>query len=146
MSTDTDAIEPAVADAVAAPLDLLLADAAFGALRPPRADRGPNGHGADRGGVPHRRKEPRVTSDANVSNPQGAVLASALLNRLPALTDELLKRVLKQSDIDGDDRPVPIDDLHQSLQDNLTFMFSNLGRPGSHDLAAPRRTGRRRAE
>src|SRR6266478_9031233 len=141
MSTDTDAIGPAVADAVAAPLDLLLADAAFGALRPPRADRGPNGHGADRGGVPHRRKEPRVTPDANVSNPQGAVLASALLNRLPALTDELLKRVLKQSDIDGnqgdiygDDRPVPIDDLHQSLQDNLTFMLSNLGCAGSHDL------------
>jgi hypothetical protein len=94
-----------------------------------------------------------VTPDANVSNPQGAVLASALLNRLPALTDELLKRVLKQSDIDGnqgdiygDDRPVSIDDLHQSLQDNLTFMFSNLGCAGSHDLAAPRRTGRRRAE
>src|SRR5260370_28052072 len=91
--------------------------------------------------------------DANVSNPQGAVLASALLNRLPALTDELLKRVLeqsdirgKQSDIYGDDRPVPIDDLHQSLQDNLTFIFTHLGRPGSHDLAAPRRTGRRRAE
>jgi len=94
-----------------------------------------------------------VIQDANVSNPQGAVLASALLDRLPALTDELLKRVLeqsdicgKQNDIYGDDRLVPIDDLHQSLQDNLTFMFSNLGYPGSHDLAAPRRTGRRRAE
>ena len=46
----------------------------------------------------------------------------------------------------GDDCLVPIDDLHQSLQDNLTFIFSNLGRPGSHDLAGPRRTGRRRAE
>jgi PucR C-terminal helix-turn-helix domain/GGDEF-like domain len=94
-----------------------------------------------------------VTQDANGSNPQGAVLASALLNRLPALADELLKRVLKQSEIDGnqsdiygDDRPVPIDDLHQSLHDNLKFMFSNLGCLGSHDLVAPRRTGRRRAE
>ena len=93
-----------------------------------------------------------MAQDANVSNPPGAVLTSALLNRLPALTDELLKCVLKQSDIDGnqsdiygDDRLVPIDDLHQSLQDNLTFMFSRLGCARSHDLAAPRRTGRRRA-
>ena len=94
-----------------------------------------------------------MTQDANVSNPQGAALASALLDRLPALTDDLLKRVLEQSDIRGkqseiygDDCLVSIDDLHQSLQDNLTFIFSNLGRPGSHDLAGPRRTGRRRAE
>ncbi len=93
-----------------------------------------------------------MTQDANVSDPQGAVLGSALLNRLPALADELLKRVLKQSeiggnqsDIYGDDRLVPIDDLHQSLQDNLKFMFSNLGCAGSHDMAGPRRTGRRRA-
>jgi hypothetical protein len=87
--------------------------------------------------------------------PPGAVgqkLASALLGRLPALTEELLKCVLRQaeaggshSDIYGDDRLVPIDDLYQSLQDNLEFILSNLGRPGSYDLAAPRRTGRRRA-
>ena len=50
------------------------------------------------------------------------------------------------SDIYGDDRLIPIDDLHQSLQDNLKFILSNLGCPGSYDLAAPRRTGRRRAE
>jgi hypothetical protein len=91
-----------------------------------------------------------------IDQPRSAVgqkLASALFNRLPALTDELLKCVLKQgdacgnqSDIYGDDRLVPIDDLHQSLQDNLTFMLSNLGCPGSYDLAAPRRTGRLRAE
>ena len=94
-----------------------------------------------------------MIQDANVSDRQGAVLTSALLDRLPALTDELLKRVLKQSEIDGnqgdiygDDRLVPIDDLHQSLQDNLAFMVSNLGCAGAHDLAAPRRTGRRRAE
>ena len=94
-----------------------------------------------------------MIQDASVSDPQAAVLTSALLNRLPALTDELLKRVLKQSEIDGnqsdiygDDRLVPIDDLHQSLQDNLMFMVSNLGCAGLHDLAAPRRTGRRRAE
>ena len=74
------------------------------------------------------------------------MISPALLNRLPALTDELLKRVLRQSEIYGDDRLVPIDDLHQSLQDNLTFMVRNLGRAGLHDLAALRRTGRRRAE
>jgi hypothetical protein len=83
----------------------------------------------------------------------GQKLASALFNRLPALTDELLKCVLKQaeacgnqSDIYGDDRPVPIDDLHHSLQDNLDFILSNIVCPGPYDLAAPRRTGRRRAE
>jgi PucR C-terminal helix-turn-helix domain/GGDEF-like domain len=82
----------------------------------------------------------------------GQKLASALLGRLPGLTDELLKCVLKQgeaggnqSDIYGEDRPVPIDDLHQSLQDSLMFILSGLGCPGSYDLAAPRRTGRRRA-
>ena len=90
---------------------------------------------------------------AYVPKQHGAVLASALVNRLPALTDELLKRVLEQSDIRGkhsdiygDDRLVPIADLRQSLQDNLAFVFTNLGRAGSHDLAGPRRTGRRRAE
>lgn len=94
-----------------------------------------------------------MTQDANAANPQGAVVASALLDRLPALADELLKHILeqsdirgKQSDIYGEDSLVPIDDLHQSVQDNLTFVFGNLGRPGSHDLAGPRRTGRRRAE
>ena len=94
-----------------------------------------------------------MEEDGYVPKPQGAVLASALVNRLPALTDELLKRVLehsdirgKRSDIYGDDGLVPIDDLHQSLQDNLAFVFTNLGCPGSHDLAGPRRTGRRRAE
>lgn len=66
-------------------------------------------------------------TDDIVGQPPGIVgqtLASALLGRLPALTDELLKCVLKQadacgnhSDIHGDDRPVPIDDLYQSLQD-----------------------------
>src|SRR5271165_2116243 len=88
-----------------------------------------------------------------LSGVAGQKIASALLSRLPALADELLKRILgqsdvcgKQSEIYGDDRLVPIDDLHQSLQDNLTFMVSNLGCPGSHDLTLPRRTGRRRAE
>ena len=83
----------------------------------------------------------------------GQNLASALFNQLPALTGELLKCVLKQAeargnhgDIYGDDRLVPIDDLYHSLRDNLEFILINLGRPGPYDLAAPRRTGRRRAE
>ncbi len=97
-----------------------------------------------------------MTFTDDIADPPGVVgqkLASALLGRLPALTDELLKCVLKQadvcgnqSDIYGDDRPVPIDDLHQSLQDNLEFILSNLRCPGPYDLAAPWRTGRRRAE
>ena len=81
------------------------------------------------------------------------MLSSELVSRLPALTDELLKRVLdrsdirgKWSDIYGEEGLVPIEDLRQSLQDNLSFVFTNLGRPGSYDLAGPRRTGRRRAE
>jgi hypothetical protein len=97
-----------------------------------------------------------MTFTDDIADPPSVVgqkLASALLGRLPALTDELLKCVLKQgdvcgnqSDIYGDDRLVPIDDLYQSLQDNLEFILSNLGCPGPYDLAAPRRTGRRRAE
>ena len=153
MNTDTDAIGPAVADAVAAPLDLL-------PLMRPSVRCGHLELTADAMGMAPivegflaAERKPSVTPDANVSNPQGAVLASGLLNQLPALTDELLKRVLKQSDIDGnqgdiygDDRLVPVDDLHQSLQDNLTFMLRNLGCAGSHDLGGPRGTGRRRAE
>ena len=90
--------------------------------------------------------------------PRGAALAPAptlalaLLGRLPALADELLSRVLKQSEIDGrqneiygDGRVVPVADLHQSMQDSITFVISNLGRPGPPDLTVPRRTGRRRA-
>jgi hypothetical protein len=91
--------------------------------------------------------------DVYVPKPEGAMLSSELVSRLPALTDELLKRVLdrtdirgKWSDIYGDEGLVPIADLRQSLQDNLTFVFTNLGRPGAYDLAGPRRTGRRRAE
>jgi hypothetical protein len=96
-----------------------------------------------------------ITDDRTNPPPSvvGQKLASALFNRLPALTDELLKCVLKQgeacgnqSDIYGDDRPVPIDDLHHSLQDDLKFILDNLGCPGPYDLAVPRRTGRRRAE
>jgi len=85
-----------------------------------------------------------------LSGVAGQKIASALLSRLPALADELLKRILgqsdvcgKQSEIYGDDRLVPIDDLHQSLQDNLTFMFSNLGCPVGLDYWIwPRRTSR----
>jgi hypothetical protein len=91
--------------------------------------------------------------DMNISGPRGAALAAALLGRLPALADELLDRVLKQSETDGrqndiygDDRVVPVDDLRQSIRDSVTFVVSNLGRLGPPDLTAPRRTGRRRAE
>jgi hypothetical protein len=39
--------------------------------------------------------------DANISVPRSAALALALNGRLPALVDELLDRVLKQSETDG---------------------------------------------
>jgi hypothetical protein len=91
--------------------------------------------------------------DAIIPGPRSAALASALHGRLPALADEMFDHVLKQSesggrpnDIYGDDRVVPVDDLHQSMQDSITFVVSNLDRPGPPDLTAPRRTGRRRAE
>jgi PucR C-terminal helix-turn-helix domain/GGDEF-like domain len=88
-----------------------------------------------------------------IPGPRSMSLASTLYGRLPALADELLDRVLKQSesggrpnDIYGDDRVVPVDDLRQSIQDSVTFVVSNIGCPGPPDLTAPRRTGRRRAE
>jgi hypothetical protein len=91
--------------------------------------------------------------DANISGPPSAALASRLHGRLPALADEMFDRVLKQSETDGrpndiygDDRMVPADDLHESMQDSITFVVSNLNRAGPPDLTAPRRTGRRRAE
>ena len=97
-----------------------------------------------------------LTDDIAGQPPPGVVgrrLASAVFDRLPALTGELLKCVLKQAeacghqgDIYGEGRLVPIDDLYHSLQDNLTFILGNLGCPGPYDLAGPRRTGRRRAE
>jgi sugar diacid utilization regulator len=91
--------------------------------------------------------------DVNIPDPPGVALGSALHGRLPVLADELLDRVLKQSETDGrkndiygDDRVVPVDDLHQSIQDSITFVVTNLGHLGPPDLTTPRRTGRRRAE
>ena len=65
-----------------------------------------------------------MTFTDDIADPPSVVgqkLASAVFNRLPVLTDELLKCVLKQgeacgnhSDIYGDDRLVPIDDLYHS--------------------------------
>ena len=81
-----------------------------------------------------------MTFTDDIADPPSVVgqkLASAVFSRMSALTDELLKCVLKQgeacgnqSDIYGDGRLVPIDDLYHSLQDNLEFILSNLGCPG----------------
>ena len=63
MSTDTDTTGSAVADAVSAPLDLLLTDAAFGALG--RVNPGGFGHAEAQPSRPDR----RFTDSGWIGNP-----------------------------------------------------------------------------
>ena len=79
-------------------------------------------------------------------NTQVAVLASALRGRAPELAGQLAERIIEQIDFYAEGGPVPREDLRESCQDNIEFMFGHLGDLGPRDLSAPRRTGRRRAE
>jgi hypothetical protein len=72
-----------------------------------------------------------------------AALASALLERSAQIVEEMTDRMCKQVSMYGD--LVPQDDLCASCRDNVEFVFRSLGDGYPHDLAAPRRTGRRRA-
>jgi PucR C-terminal helix-turn-helix domain/GGDEF-like domain len=80
------------------------------------------------------------------SDPKVAALASALSERLPQFAAELTERICQQVDAYREDGPVPRDDLYRSCRQNLEFGFRILADVGHHDLSAPRRTGRRRAE
>jgi DNA-directed RNA polymerase specialized sigma24 family protein len=75
-----------------------------------------------------------------------AELASALLERLPELAAQLADRIVESVPVYRDDTLVPLDDLRESCRDNLEFMLRSLSDNRTHDLAAPRRTGERRAE
>ena len=76
----------------------------------------------------------------------GAALASVLVPRVPELADELMERILGQVDIYGEGSLVPIEELRASCRDNLEFTLMHLGNTVPQELAAPRRTGRIRAE
>src|SRR5262249_368762 len=80
------------------------------------------------------------------SNPNVVGLASALLERVAELADELAERICQQVDAYRQEEPVPRDDLNRSCLENLEFGFRSLADTGPYDLSAPRRTGRRRAE
>ena len=73
-------------------------------------------------------------------------LATALLERAPELAGQLAERIAKQVDVYAEGGPVPREDLYESCRDNVEFIFAHLGDADPHDLSAPRRTGRRRAE
>jgi hypothetical protein len=79
-------------------------------------------------------------------NPNVAALASALLERLPQFADEVTERICQQVEAYRQDQPVPRDDLCRSCRQNLEFGFRSLADVTHHDLSAPRRTGRLRAE
>ena len=77
--------------------------------------------------------------------PNVAALASALLDQLPRIAEEMSDRISKQVVVYGDRGLVPRDDLYTSCKDNVEFVFRSLGDAHPHDLSAPRSTGRRRA-
>jgi hypothetical protein len=79
-------------------------------------------------------------------NPNVAALASALMERLPQFADEVTERICNQVEAYRREQPVPRDDLRLSCLQNLEFGFRGLADVTHHDLSAPRRTGRLRAE
>jgi PucR C-terminal helix-turn-helix domain/GGDEF-like domain len=79
-------------------------------------------------------------------NSKVTALASALLERLPQFAEEATERICKQIEAYRHERPVSRDDLFRSCRQNLEFGFRSLADVTHQDLAAPRRTGRIRAE
>ncbi|WP_224401844.1 CdaR family transcriptional regulator [Pseudonocardia sp. ICBG1034] len=78
--------------------------------------------------------------------PQVTNLCRTVLRRLPVLADELAERIAKEVLEYAAAGEVPRDDLAESCRDNIDYVFRRLGGLGPYELAAPRRTGRRRAE
>jgi hypothetical protein len=87
-----------------------------------------------------------VTGSTELPAPRAARVASALLERLPELAAELADRIVEGVPSYADEGLVPRADLRESCRDNLDFMLRHLSEHRAHDLSAPRRTGRRRAE
>lgn len=86
-----------------------------------------------------------AASGSNGGTPMGRV-ALRILDRVPALTTELVQRVIAQVDFYRAGDVVSSDDLRESCRRNLEFMFRRVGGEAEVDLTAPRETGRRRAE
>lgn len=81
-----------------------------------------------------------------MSNDELAELVEWAEARLPGLVDEAYAAICARIDLYHDEEVVPRNDLHRSVAHNLRFMLSALADPhASHDFAAPRETGRRRA-
>lgn len=74
-----------------------------------------------------------------------AWVALRVMDQVPALATELVRRVLAQVDFYRGEI-VSRDDLYLSCLNNLEFMFRRVAGEVAVDLDAPRETGRRRAE
>ena len=83
--------------------------------------------------------------DEPPGTPVGRV-ALRILDRAPALATELARRIGSQVDFYRTGDVVSDEDLRDSCRANLEFMFRRVAGEAAVDLAAPRETGRRRAE
>lgn len=102
--------------------------------------------------VVHVHSSEAVSSPAFAVRPAGehvvADLASAVLDRIPALVDRLVAEINRLDPTYRASALVPQDDLWRSCHDNLQVVVRSLTRPrGEEDsYGPPRDTGRRRAQ
>ncbi|WP_083647425.1 PucR family transcriptional regulator [Kitasatospora sp. CB01950] len=75
-----------------------------------------------------------------------ARLAGHLLERLPWLTEETVRRIRDSISVYRTAGPLPAGDLGESVRSNIEFTLRRLAHEDGLSLEAPRRTGRRRAE
>lgn len=88
-----------------------------------------------------------ASSGVSPSGPTSVMagLAGEFLDGLPELTDRLLARILEAA-VEYGGSSVPMEDLRQSCQENLTGVLAALAGDRPLDPEAPETTGRRRAE
>jgi hypothetical protein len=78
--------------------------------------------------------------------PEIAEVAGSLRTRLPGLVDLVVQRIVAEIEFYRDRGVVSLQDLRDSVGGNLESMVTQLTSDLPPDLAAPRATGRRRAE
>ncbi|MFB6835485.1 PucR family transcriptional regulator [Streptomyces sp. NPDC056361] len=86
-----------------------------------------------------------VSADA-VSVDAARRLATALLRRLPELAEATTRHIREELSVYQASAPTGQDDLYLSVRDNIEFTLRRLAREEDVSLAAPRSTGRLRAE
>jgi hypothetical protein len=78
--------------------------------------------------------------------PELSEIAGLVTTRIPELVDRVVQRIVAEIEFYSDRDVVSLDDLRGSVRNNLESMVGQLTTDQPPDLAAPRETGRRRAQ